>query len=64
MVGRDRGRFALAHFTGECEYVIDEKWMEADRVHMASSQLQTLLLSSSCSVLVDIAQVCVINKFL
>lgn len=50
-------RFALVHFTGESDYIVDRKWVESDRGHVANSALQTLLLSSSCDVLVDMVQV-------
>lgn len=57
ILGHDKDRFALAHFTGECEYAIDGKWMEVDQVHVGSDGLQTSLLTSSCGIVVDMAQV-------
>lgn len=57
ILGQDKDRFALAHFTGEYEYVVDEKWAETDRVQIVSHGLQASLLTSSCGVLVEMAQV-------
>lgn len=50
-------RFGLVHFSGECEYVIDDEWIESNQVHMINHSLKTHLLSSSCGILVDMAQV-------
>lgn len=57
MLGSTGNSFTLEHFTGECDYIIDRKWIETNVVHMASPDLQTSLLCSSCDVLVDIVQV-------
>ncbi len=53
----DKNRFALVHFTGEQEYVTDEVWLETDQVQVVSPALQTSLLSSSCGVVVGMAEV-------
>lgn len=57
LLEREEDRFALAHFTGEHEYAIDGTWMDTDRAQVVSDGLQALLLTSSCSVLADMAQV-------
>ena len=59
MLENNRDRFSLLHFTGECEYIVDGKWIETNEIHVASSRLQALLLSSSCGILVDMARVCI-----
>jgi hypothetical protein len=57
MLERDKDKFALSHFTGECEYVVDEKWVEMDRAQVVSHHLQVALRTSSCAVVLDLAQV-------
>lgn len=57
LLEQDKDRFALAHFTGEYEYVFDEKWMATDQVQVVNPSLQASLLTSSCQVVVDMAQV-------
>lgn len=53
----DRDRFALSHFTGEYEYVIDGKWMDMNQMHVVSAGLQASLLTASCGIVVAMAQV-------
>lgn len=53
----DKDRFALAHFTGEYEYVIDKKWIRTDQMQVVSDDLQASLQSCSCDVVVGMAQV-------
>lgn len=58
VLGGTGDRFALVHFTGENEYVIDRRWVDTNEVHMANSGVKKSLFSSSCGVLVDMVQVC------
>ncbi len=60
MVGGRGDKFALAHFTGEHEYVIDNDWLECNRAQ-DSAILQSILLSSANSVLVEIAKVFILS---
>lgn len=55
--GEKGENFTLAHFTGECEYMIDTEWTAANQVHVVGSALRTTLLNSSCDLLVDMAMV-------
>ena len=58
MVGTSEDRFAVVHYTGESEYLIHPDWLGVNQVHMASTELRSFLLSSSCEVLVGMAEVC------
>ena len=60
----DGDQFTLAHFTGEFDYVINSQWMTANQVHVAGSKLRTVLQTSSCDLLVDMAQVINENSFI
>ena len=57
MVGGSLDTFALAHFTGEYEYVIQQDWLAMNNMHVASPAVQTLLKASSCAVLMEMANV-------
>ena len=57
MVGGREDTFSLEHFQGECDYVVRGDWLDMSSVHMATPSVQTLLKTSSCSVLMDMAKV-------
>ena len=57
LVGNAGDRFTLVHFTGESDYIVDQKWMDASKMHMTSSGVQNSLVSSSCDVIVEMARV-------
>ena len=53
----DKDRFALAHFTGEYEYAIDEKWIGTDQMQVVGDILQASFRTCSCDLVVGMAQV-------
>ena len=49
--------FTLVHTTGEREYVLEQVWLEVNQVHMTADELRVQFQSSSCSLLVQMAEV-------